>query len=119
MVLLRDLSHFECNDDFVRHLVRFLEWLGPGTHVVAVCQSTVATLAAAALMAEDGNPAQPRSMTLIAGPNDTRINPTLRRHLGRPYLGLLQFFLNHRRYLRSERAERIGKSPRELDRPDA
>jgi poly(3-hydroxybutyrate) depolymerase len=33
-------------------------------------------LAAVALLAEDDNPAQPRSMTLIAGPNDTRINPT-------------------------------------------
>jgi poly(3-hydroxybutyrate) depolymerase len=63
-------------DDFVGHLVRFLELLGPGTHVVAVCQPTVATLAAVALMAEDGSPAQPRSMTLIAGPNDTRVNPT-------------------------------------------
>jgi len=62
-------------DDCVGHLIGFLELLGPGSHVVAVCQPTVATLAVA-LMAEDGNPAQPRSMTLIAGPNDTRINPT-------------------------------------------
>jgi hypothetical protein len=38
----------------------------------------------------------------------------LRRHLGSDYLALLQFFLNHRRFLRSERAERIGKSPTEL-----
>jgi hypothetical protein len=38
----------------------------------------------------------------------------LRRHLGRDYLALLQFFLNHRRFLRSERPERIGKSPAEL-----
>jgi hypothetical protein len=38
----------------------------------------------------------------------------LRRHLGPDYLELLQFFLNHRRFLRSERAERIGKSPAEL-----
>jgi hypothetical protein len=38
----------------------------------------------------------------------------LRKQLGRDYLGLLQFFLNHRRFLRSERAEREGKSPREL-----
>jgi hypothetical protein len=35
----------------------------------------------------------------------------LRRHLGPDYLALLQFFLNHRRFLRSERPERIGKSP--------
>jgi hypothetical protein len=38
----------------------------------------------------------------------------LRRHLGPDYLALLQFFLNHHRFLRSERPERIGKSPTEL-----
>ncbi len=38
----------------------------------------------------------------------------LRRQLGADYLALLQFFLNHRRFLRSERAERQGKSPAEL-----
>jgi hypothetical protein len=38
----------------------------------------------------------------------------LRRHLGPDYLALLQFFLNHRRFLRSEHAERVNKSPREL-----
>jgi hypothetical protein len=38
----------------------------------------------------------------------------LRRHLGSDYLALLQFFLNHRRFLRSERPERAGKSPAEL-----
>jgi len=38
----------------------------------------------------------------------------LRRHLGNDYLALLQFFLNHRRFLRSERPERTGKSPAEL-----
>lgn len=38
----------------------------------------------------------------------------LRRHLGRDYLALLQFFLNHRRFVRSEHPERVGKSPAEL-----
>ena len=38
----------------------------------------------------------------------------LRRHLGRDYLDLLQFFLNHRRFLRSEHPQRVGKSPAEL-----
>ena len=38
----------------------------------------------------------------------------LRRHLGPDYLALLQFFINHRRFLRSERPERVGKSPAEL-----
>jgi hypothetical protein len=38
----------------------------------------------------------------------------LRRHLGREHLTLLQFFLNHRRFVRSEHSERAGKSPSEL-----
>lgn len=38
----------------------------------------------------------------------------LRRQLGKDYLTLLQFFLNHRRYMRSEDPSRVGKSPAEL-----
>ena len=63
-------------DDYVDHLIKFLELIGPGAHVVAVCQPCVATLVAAAVMAQGGNPAQPRSMTLMAGPIDCRVNPT-------------------------------------------
>lgn len=61
---------------FVDHLIRFLEVIGPGAHIVAVCQPAVPALAATAVMAETGNTAQPRSMTLMAGPIDTRVNPT-------------------------------------------
>ena len=50
--------------------------MGPGAHLVAVCQPCVAALVAAAVMAQGDNPAQPRSMTLMAGPIDTRVNPT-------------------------------------------
>ncbi len=63
-------------DDYIAHVIAFLEAMGPGAHVIAVCQPCVQVLAAAAVMAEDRNPAQPRSMTLMAGPIDTRINPT-------------------------------------------
>jgi len=63
-------------DDYITHLIRFLEHMGPGAHMVAVCQPCVAALVAAAVMAQGDNPAQPRSMTLMAGPIDTRINPT-------------------------------------------
>ena len=38
----------------------------------------------------------------------------LRRQLGDDYLALLQFFLNHRRYMRSEDPSRVNKSPAEL-----
>ena len=63
-------------DDYIDHVIRFLEKIGPGAHVVAVCQPCVQVLAAVAVMAQADNPAQPRSMTLMAGPIDTRVNPT-------------------------------------------
>ena len=63
-------------EDYVDYIVAFLETMGEGSHLVAVCQPCVQALAAAAIMAEDDNPAQPRSMTLMAGPIDTRLNPT-------------------------------------------
>lgn len=63
-------------DDYVDHAIRFIEHVGPEAHVMAVCQPCAAVLAAISVMAETKNPAQPRSMTLMAGPVDTRINPT-------------------------------------------
>ncbi|MGZ5194031.1 MAG: polyhydroxyalkanoate depolymerase [Ramlibacter sp.] len=63
-------------DDYIDYMMRCIAAIGPGVHVVAVCQPCVAALAATALMAEDGHPAQPRSLTLMAGPVDCRVNPT-------------------------------------------
>jgi len=63
-------------DEYIDHVLKFIEAIGPGAHVVAVCQSCVQVLAAVAVLAEDKNPLQPASMTLMAGPVDTRINPT-------------------------------------------
>jgi hypothetical protein len=57
----------------------------------------------------------PRSSSLVENLNSRLRNYfTLRRHLGGSYLDLLRFFLNHRRFMRSQRAERTGRSPREL-----
>ena len=70
-------------DSYVEHLIRFQRALGPGAHMVAVCQPCVAALAAVAVMAEVRDPAQPRSLTLMAGPIDTRNNPTRVNHLAR------------------------------------
>jgi poly(3-hydroxybutyrate) depolymerase len=63
-------------DDYVSHLIGWLEKLGGPTHMVAVCQPCVQVLTAASVMAQSGSNAQPRSMTLMAGPIDTRVNPT-------------------------------------------
>ena len=63
-------------EDYIDYMMRFIEAVGEGTHVVAVCQPCVAALAATAVMAEDDHPATPRSLTLMAGPVDCRVNPT-------------------------------------------
>ncbi len=63
-------------EDYIDHLIQWLRVLGPGAHVLAVCQPCVQVLAAVGVMAEAGDPAQPHSMTLMAGPIDTRVNPT-------------------------------------------
>lgn len=63
-------------DEYIEYLIDFIACLGPSTHVLAVCQPVVATLAAVALMSEDQHPSVPRSLTLMAGPIDARIDPT-------------------------------------------
>ena len=63
-------------DEYVDQLIGFLEELGPGTNLVAICQPAVPALMATAIMAAARNPAQPRTLTLIAGPIDTRNSPT-------------------------------------------
>jgi poly(3-hydroxybutyrate) depolymerase len=63
-------------DDYTDYIIKALEHLGPESHMLAVCQPCVPALSAVAIMAEDKNPAQPRSMTLMGGPVDTRVSPT-------------------------------------------
>jgi poly(3-hydroxybutyrate) depolymerase len=63
-------------DESISHVMQFLEVLGPGAHVLAVCQPAVPVLAAVSLMAQANSPDQPRSMILMAGPIDTRVSPT-------------------------------------------
>ena len=63
-------------DEYIEHVMDFLDAIGPGAHVLAICQPCVAALAAVALMAEVEHPATPSSLTLMAGPIDCRISPT-------------------------------------------
>ncbi len=63
-------------DEYIDHMIAFLRVLGPGAHVIAICQPCVAALASVAILAQDNDPAQPASMTLMAGPIDCRVNPT-------------------------------------------
>ena len=63
-------------DTYIETVIGFLQHLGPDIHVVAVCQPAPAVIAAVSLMASRGDPAQPRSMTLMGGPIDTEASPT-------------------------------------------
>ncbi len=62
-------------DEYVSYLIEFMETLGPNSHTLAVCQPTVQALIATAVMSEQNNPCAPKTLTLMAGPIDTRINP--------------------------------------------
>lgn len=62
-------------DDYVAYLIEFLEALGPRTHLVATCQSAPAAMVAAAVLARRKPELVPPSITLMAGPVDTRVNP--------------------------------------------
>jgi poly(3-hydroxybutyrate) depolymerase len=59
-------------EDYITYTMDFIRMLGPDVHIIAVCQPAVPVLCAVALMAEMNDPAQPRSMTLMGGPIDTR-----------------------------------------------
>jgi len=64
------------SDDYIDYIISILNFLGGDVHVVAVCQPSVPVMAAVALMEAQDDPYAPRSMVLMGGPIDTRINPT-------------------------------------------
>src|SRR6476619_5198403 len=63
-------------DAYVDALIAFLEHIGPGAHMLAVCQPSVPAFAAAALMSADKNPCRPKTLTMMGGTIDTRMAPT-------------------------------------------
>ena len=70
-----DAGRFDL-DDYIDYLIAFLDHIGPGAHMLAVCQPSVPCYAAAAIMSEDRHPARPRTLTMMGGPIDTRQAPT-------------------------------------------
>jgi poly(3-hydroxybutyrate) depolymerase len=63
-------------DDYIDYLIGFLEFIGEGAHVMAVCQPSVPAFAATAVMARAGHPCRPATLTMMGGPIDTRESPT-------------------------------------------
>jgi poly(3-hydroxybutyrate) depolymerase len=75
-------GRFDLND-FIDYLIDFLRFLGPRAHAMAVCQPGPALLSAAAVLAEDDDPARPASLTIMGSPIDTRRSPTVPNMLSR------------------------------------
>jgi poly(3-hydroxybutyrate) depolymerase len=63
-------------DDYIDYLIAFLEQIGPGAHVLAVCQPSVPAYAATCLMNADKHPCRPATLSMMGGPIDTRQAPT-------------------------------------------
>jgi poly(3-hydroxybutyrate) depolymerase len=63
-------------DDYIDYLIEFLRFFRGNVHVMAVCQPSVPVFASVALLEAMGDRASPHSMILMAGPIDTRQNPT-------------------------------------------
>lgn len=63
-------------DDYMDYVIGFLEHIGEGAHVMAVCQPSVPVFAATAIMNRDAHPCAPRTLTMMGGPIDTRCSPT-------------------------------------------
>ncbi|RJY09430.1 polyhydroxyalkanoate depolymerase [Aurantiacibacter aquimixticola] len=70
-----DAGRFDL-DDYIDYLIEFLQFIGPDTHVLAVCQPSVPAFAATAVMAAEGDPCRPKTLTMMGGPIDTRASPT-------------------------------------------
>jgi len=63
-------------EDFVDYLMDFLREIGPDTHIISACQPCPLVLTAVSVLAMQDDPVQPKSMVLMAGPVDPRINPS-------------------------------------------
>ena len=78
----RDAKHVPLSDgrfdlnDYVDYIIEFAGEVGPGAHMLAVCQPAVPAYAAVALMSANDHPALPATLTMMGGPVDTRKAPT-------------------------------------------
>ncbi len=63
-------------EDYTDYVIETPRWLGPGAHVMAVCQPSVPALVALSVMSMGNDPCLPLTATLMGGPIDTRRNPT-------------------------------------------
>jgi poly(3-hydroxybutyrate) depolymerase len=67
-------------DNYIDYTIEFLDHIhklkGRPVHVMAVCQPSVPAFIATAILNARNAPSAPRSLTMMGGPIDTRLNPT-------------------------------------------
>jgi poly(3-hydroxybutyrate) depolymerase len=73
--------------DYIDAIAEMFRRIGRRAHAIAVCQPGPPVLAAAALMAQDGDPLRPASLTFMGSPIDARLSPTATNRLAeeRPF----------------------------------
>ncbi len=69
-------GRFDLND-YIDYIIEMLEFLGPDTHVIAICQPGPPVLAAISIMSANDNDSLPATMTYMGSPLDTRCSPTV------------------------------------------
>jgi len=72
-------------NDYIDYVIDFLHFLGPNTHVLAVCQPSVPVMAAVSVMSGWGDVCVPATLTMMGGPIDTRVNPTAVNNLAKEH----------------------------------
>ncbi|MDX2479854.1 MAG: polyhydroxyalkanoate depolymerase [Desulfuromusa sp.] len=76
----RDVSitkgKFDLND-YIDYLIEMMEFIGPGVHIVGVCQPGPAIISAVSVMSAKKSKSLPASMTIMGSPIDTRLSPTV------------------------------------------
>ncbi|MGI4880305.1 MAG: polyhydroxyalkanoate depolymerase [Janthinobacterium lividum] len=63
-------------NDYIDYLIEFMGVVGPGAHMLAVCQPAVPAYAAVSIMSVKNDPNLPLTLTMMGGPIDTREAPT-------------------------------------------
>jgi poly(3-hydroxybutyrate) depolymerase len=63
-------------NDYIDYLIEFMGAIGPGAHMLAVCQPAVPAYAAISIMSVKNDPNLPLTLTMMGGPIDTREAPT-------------------------------------------
>jgi len=63
-------------DNYLTYLIDFMHYIGPNTHVMAVCQPAVQVMALAAVMDEAHDPCVPATIIPMGGPIDPRAKKT-------------------------------------------